>query len=217
MDIYTQTIIESWLRLIFSVVLIVIGMIAAVYVLKYIRALLKWASFMARLRKRCRESGVTMTKLSFPYKSVFISGGSSELLLEKDGKLYTIKFFTCLHPKDTYQFDPEGNFHRISNFRPVYLRVRSPFYWGQTNKDTRKYVLPSIVRTNDTFIKKSTGANFREDQIRDAEHILCLNPTSVEMLKVDGSSVVTIFDGDTLCGYTVYSSGRLLENRKIFG
>lgn len=218
MDIYTRTIVESWVRLILVVVLIVIGIIAAVYGLKYIRALLKRASFMARLQKKCRGSGVTMTKLASPYKSVFVSGGSSELLLEKEGKLYTIKFFTCLHPKDTYRFDPEGNFHRISNFRPVYVtRFTSPIFWGFTNKDTRKYVPPGIVKTNDTFIKKSAGTNFREDQIKDAEHILCLNPTSVEMLKVEGSSGVTIFDGDELCGYTVYSGGRLLENREIFG
>ena len=217
MDIYTRTIIESWVTLILTVALIIIGSIALVFLLRYIRVILKRASFLCRLRKKCRETGVTMKKLSSPYKSVFVNGGSSEILLEKEGKLYTIKFFTCIQPKDSYQFDPQGDFHRISNFRPIYVRFRFPIHGGQANSTTRKYIPPAAVQMNESFLKKSSAANFRAEQIKDAVHLLCINPAACEIFKVEGSSVIRVFDGDELCGYKVYSGGRLLEAKEIFG
>ena len=217
MDNYTRQIIESWMTLILTLLGIILGAILLIYAMRYVRALLKRASFMRRLKMKCREKNVTLKKLSSPYLSIFRKGGSSELLLEKDGKLYTVKLFACIHPKDTYRFDAEGNYHRISNFKPIYLRQRSPFYWGQADKSTRKYLTPSMLRYHDTIIRKSAGTNFRKDTLDNAVPLLCINPTSFEMLKVEGSTVVPIFDGDSLCGYTVYSGGRLLEFKEIFG
>ena len=76
---------------------------------------------------------------------------------------------------------------------------------------------PAAVQMNESFLKKSSAANFRAEQIKDAVHLLCINPAACEIFKVEGSSVVRVFDGDELCGYKVYSGGRLLEAKEIFG
>ena len=44
-----------------------------------------------------------------------------------------------------------------------------------------------------------------------SENILCIHPTSQEMLKVEGSRTVPLFDGDVLENCTVYSGSALLN------
>lgn len=105
MDTYTINIILSWVKL-FAVVG---GAALAIFLLikasKYLRAVLKRSSFMRRLKKVCREKGVGMRVLSSPYNSVFKPSDTSEILLDKNGELYSVKFFPCINTKDTYQFD----------------------------------------------------------------------------------------------------------------
>lgn len=210
MDTYTMNIILSWVKFIASLGGIALALWLFVKAWKYIRAILKRFSFMHRLKKTCREEGVKMQVLSSPYSSVFKPSDTSELLLDKDGELYSVKFFPCINAKDTYQFDEEGSYYTISNFKPIFLNMR--FYsTGAHSPASTRVLLPKTLQYNSKLFKNSAKANFTEADIHGAKPLLCLNPIAVQMQKVKGSNVVTIFDGDELCGYTVYSAGGLLK------
>lgn len=213
MDIYTRTIVYSWLKLLLTIAGIILAVLLLLKSSKYIRAVMKRYSFMHRLRKTCRKEDVKLTVLSSPYRSVFKPSDTSELLLEKDNTLYSLKFFPCINAKDTYLFDRDGNYHTISNFKPIYLRSpRSPLDAGGIDSSKiRRLLLPLTLQYNDRIFKNSGQTNFTLSDIENAKPLLCLNPISVEMQMVKGSGTVTIFDGDTLCGYTVYSASGLLK------
>lgn len=86
-------------------------------------------------------------------------------------------------------------------------------YYGTGTNTTaiNRVLLPKTLQYSDRIFKNFAKTNFTESDIRDAKPLLCLNPISVQMQKVKGSGVVTIFDGDELCGYTAYSASGLLN------
>ena len=210
MDIYTKTVITSWIELILTVTAAILAVILAVKAAKYIRAVLRRISFMRRLKSECLRSGTELTILSSPYRSVFRPSDTSELLLKTSDKLYSLKFFPCIHNKDTYQFDAEGNYHRISNYKPLFLNHRYYTFGTAGNKTIKKVLLPNMLRHNDTFFKKSGCTNFNHSDIEGAIPILCLNPVPADVIKVSGNGTVRVFDGDELCGYRVYSAAGIL-------
>lgn len=200
----------SWVKFIAVIVGIALTVFLIIKARKYLRAVLKRSSFMRRLKKVCREEGVNMQVLSSPYSSVFKPSNTSEILLDKNGEKYSVKFFPCINAKDTYQFDEDGNYHTISNFKPILLNTR--FYsTGAHNQTLSTILLPKTLQYSDNIFKNSNKSNFTETDIRNAKPLLCLNPISVQMQKVKGNGIATIFDGDELCGYTAYSAGGLLN------
>ncbi len=210
MDPYTMSIIESWLTLLFTILGIILTVMIILRIAVYLRAFSKRFSFMYRLKKVCRKESIEIHTLSSPYRSILKPSKTSEILLKKGSNQFTIKFFPCLINKDTYLFDQEGNYHTLSNFNPIYLNLR--YYTTGVNLDkTSSVLLPFTLQYQNDIFKKSHKTNFTEKDLTSAIPLLCINPIAHEIQKADGSRRVMVFDGDELCGYTVYSAAGLLK------
>ena len=163
---------------------------------------------MRRLKKVCRTQGISCTVLSSPYRSLFRRTGTPELILQKDKKTYALQFFPCVFFKDTYLFDRDGKYHTISNFNPIYLKTRYPTkgaHWW--NEKVRKSLVPKIYRADDHFETSDVTTKpieFPEDG--GIRRILCINPISVEMLRVNKNQTELIADGDFYEGCHIYSA-----------
>ena len=210
MDPYTMIVIKSWTVFLLQIAGIILGIILFLRLVGYLRALYKRISLMHRLKKVCRRYKIGITVISSPYRSVLKPSLSSEILLEKDDTLYTLKFFPCMRYKDTYLFDQEGKYHTISNFNPIYLNLR--YYTLGADLDRNAHVmLPMTLQYRNDIVKKTKKTNFAEADISEAIPLLCMHPVANEIQKVEGTNRMIVCDGDTLCGYTVYSASGLLK------
>ena len=210
MDLYTKTVIQSWLTLILTIAGIVLALFIVLRLAVYGRAFLKRFSLMRRLKKVCRTQGISCTVLSSPYRSLFRRTGTPELILQKDKKTFALQLFPCVFFKDTYLFDRDGKYHTISNFNPIYLNLR--YYTIGINPDTMSDVLlPMTLQYRNETIRQTRRTRFAVPDLGDAAPLLCFNPIPCEIRKVTSNGREMVCDGDTICGYTVYSGTGLLK------
>ncbi len=220
MSQYEKDGIISWLTLFLAIAIIVLIILIVPRLLRLIRALIKRISIIKRLKKTCKKCGYEFIKNADFYSSVFRRTYEPELKIKMQGKSLQIKFISLTDPSCTYLFNGMNEFYEIKHWKPTYFfsRWNNPgFGWGKA-KDMEKsgllrMMLPmaSYANLGADFSKGKHNKrviNFNKDY---GEKILCLNPISQEIRKVNGSSTELLFDGSELDGAHVYSGGGLLK------
>ncbi len=210
MDPYIGRIIHSWALLFLQIAGIILAALLLLRLYDVLRALAKRVSLLVRLKKVCREQNIAMTVISSPYRSVLKPSQSSEILFVKEDVLYSLKFFPCLRFRDTYLFDQDGRYHLISTFNPIYLNLRY-YTWGVDLYRNAHVLLPMTLQYKDDIVKKTKKTNFADKDVSGAVPLLCMHPVPCEIQKVEGTNRKIVCDGDTVCGYTVYSAAGLLK------
>lgn len=202
------SVVRSWTEFLVTLVLLIAAALLLYKSLKYIRAVFKRMAFAAKLKKTCRENGHRLTVTAPLYRSVFFRTTRPELLVETGTDVYSVKLFACVNRKETYVFDGLTRFTTRSNFNPIYLNTRYPTkgaHWW--NEKVRKSLVPKIYRADDHFETSDVTTKpieFPEDG--GIRRILCINPISVEMLRVNKSQTELIADGDYYEGCHIYSA-----------
>ena len=79
-----------------GVVPTILGVIVALFLLKYIRAFWIRARFIKKLKKVCKEEDVELSRLSHPYRSIFFKKSSAyEFTVKLNGKTYACKMISA--------------------------------------------------------------------------------------------------------------------------
>ena len=200
--------IWNWTKVIATLGGIAAACVLAGKSLKYIRAVWKRFTLMSRLRSICRKKGYKLKKLSSCYRSIFTVTDSPEILITTPQEKYEIKLFTCLRYRDTYTLADIDHFTTQSNANMILLG--NPTYPSGMNPKNvdHSLIMPRFHRDRRDVIKEVTieGADKKPAEANtDATKILCLNPISIEVRRVEKSRTEQVFDGDELGGYRVYS------------
>ncbi|MBQ8186334.1 MAG: hypothetical protein IJX93_03005 [Clostridia bacterium] len=223
MDPVVESVIISYTKLIVTVLLIVLIGTLAYKSLKYIRALYKRGNLMRRLRKVCRENGYRLKVNACPLLSVFFPTKTPEITVDTRWKTYHIKFIAFVNPARTYLLNGEHRIYINTNHSMILLNI------GGVSKlpaGLPRSVLQKIGHKG--LVGIEMGGNFKELTRPDhhvnfpaasatSENILCIHPTSQEMLRVEGNGMVLIFDGDRIGSSTVYSGSGLLNHLAAAG
>lgn len=218
MDPVIESVIISYAKVIVTVLLIVFAVMLAYKSLKYIRGFFKHGNLMRRLRRVCRDNGYRLTVNANTRLSVFFPTKTPEIIVETPGKTYHVKLIAFVNPARTYILNGEN---RI--FIDDHVTIQLLRYRGRLKNPTG--LAPKIlnhIAGNRNFVGIDNGGTIRELTRPDhhvnfphasdiSANILCIHPTSHEMLRVEGSRMVTIFDGDILGSCTVYSGSALLK------
>lgn len=217
MDRVVKSVIRSYTEVIVTVVLIVLIGMLVYKSLKYIRAVRKRMNLMKRLKKVCRERGLTLTVEKSPILSVFKPTSEPELTIRTPDRTYSVKLTAFVNPARTYLLNGPDRVFVDDGFTIQLLRYR-----GRNKNPTglSMRILDRIAGRK-YLVGIHSGGGMRELTRHDhhvnftsdnpAENILCIHPTSHEMLKVEGSRTVPLFDGDVLDNCTVYSGSALLN------
>lgn len=90
-----STLIE--VLLIPGVLLTILGVVAVFFLLFYIRALRIRFRFLRKLKKVCKEEGVELSRISHPYRSLFIRKNRGyEFTIKTNGKIYACKMIGAI-------------------------------------------------------------------------------------------------------------------------
>lgn len=217
MDRAVKSVIRSYTEVIVTVVLIVLIGLLVYRSLKYIRAVWKRMNLMRRLKKVCREQNLTLTVEKSPVLSVFRPTSEPELTIRTPERTYSVKLTAFVNPARTYLLNGPNRIFVDDGFTIQLLRYR-----GRNKNPTgmSMRILDQIAGRK-YLVGIDSGGGMRELTKPDnhvnfksadpSENILCIHPTSQEMLKVEGSRTVPLFDGDVLENCTVYSGSALLN------
>ncbi len=214
MDRAVKSVIRSYTEVIVTVVLIILIGMLVYRSLKYIRAVWKRMNLMKRLKKVCREQGLTLTVEKSPILSVFKPTSEPELTIRTPDRTYSVKLTAFVNPARTYLLNGPDRIFVDDNFRMNVLSLRNKMHPGQSALIRKTLILRAIYHVDSGgALRELTNpdhhVNFKSDNTSD--NILCIHPTSQEMLKVEGSRTVPLFDGDVLDNCTVYSGSALLN------
>ena len=202
--------ILNWSKVIVTLAVIAAAAVIAYKSLKYIRAFVKRACLVVKLRNTCRKNGYEFEKLSSCYKSVWRPTNGAEILITTPEKKYEIKFFTCLRYRDTYTFDGIEHYTTKSNAKMLLLDSKYPS-GGIAN--VGELWMPRTPRLESGIIEEvevlDHSGSAMTEEYPDAEKILCINPVSVELRRVVENRTEQVFDGDVLDGCTVYGGDKL--------
>ena len=224
MDPVVESVIISYTKLIVTVLLIVLIGTLAYKSLKYIRALYKRGNLMRRLRRVCRENGYRLKVNANTRLSVFFPTKTPEITVETPEKMYHIKLIAFVNPARKYILNGE---HRI--FIDENVTIQLLRYRGRNKNPTGlHHFILNHISGNRNFVGVNNGKDIRELTRPDhhvnfpaasstSENILCIHPTSQEMLRVEGNGMVLIFDGDRIGSSTVYSGSGLLNHLAAAG
>jgi len=196
MDRVLKSVIRSYTEVIGTVVLIVLIGLLLYRSLKYIRAVWKRMNLMRRLKKVCREQGLTLTVKKSPVLSVFRPTSEPELTIRTPERIYFIKLTAFVNPARTYLLNGPDRVFVDDGFTIQLLRYR-----GRNKNPTglsmrildriagRKYLVGIDSGGGMRELTKSDNhVNFKSEN--HFENILCIHPTSHEMLRVEGSRTV---------------------------
>ena len=214
MDRAVKSVIRSYTEVIVTVVLIVLIGLLVYRSLKYIRAVWKRMNLMQRLKKVCREQNLILTVEKSPVLSVFRPTSEPELTIRMPERTYFVKLTAFVNPARTYLLNGPDRIFVDDNFRMNVLSLRSKMHPGQSPLIRKTIRLRAIYPIDSgggmrELTKPDNHVNFKSAD--PSENILCIHPTSQEMLKVEGSRTVPLFDGDVLENCTVYSGSALLN------
>lgn len=207
------SVVWSWVEFLITLALMIAAVVLLYKAYGYLRAFVKRAAFFLNLKKICRRNGYSLMKTAPLYHSVFFRTTRPELLIETGEGSYSIKLFACVKRKETYVFDGLNHFTTRSNFNPIYLNTRYPTkgaHWW--NEKVRNVLVPRTYRADDHFETSDITAKPIEfPENNSIRRILCINPISVEMLRVNKSQTEIVADGDYYEGCYIYSAGGLCK------
>ncbi|MBQ8551596.1 MAG: hypothetical protein IJ428_02145 [Clostridia bacterium] len=209
--------LQNWLIFLAQIAVAVVIIVIIIKSLKYIRAFVKRASLMRRLRAICKEKGFTL-KENGVYTSIIKPSINPELSIEMGAKAYLVKFFACLKYKDIYTLTDLSSYTTESTTANIMISFGRPSLSSTTplhSRDEQRLWNKSIVKTDNRHLKQEVIKDtVAFDDCENVERILCINPVSVDMQVVRTNRPEKIFDGDTFRGCTVYSGNGFCDMLK---
>ena len=195
MSRYTKEGIISWVTLILVIVGIVLIFKLVPRLIRFIRAWGKRKSFLSRLKRTCAAAGYGLEVTASPYRSLFKMTDKPELRIDADGRTVHVKLITLMDPSSTYLFNGMNEVYRIKHWNPTYFEVPwGPGFGFGKRRDMEKsgilkILLPSSLRADLSadFMRPLNSGDSGIKLPEDGELILCLNPISQEMRKVNGA------------------------------
>ncbi len=160
----------------FRILVFVGGIFAVLFVLRIIRAFRIRRKFIKRLRRLCKEKKFRLTKIRYPYRSLFTLYNGEDFRITYNGKSYSCKILCSLKRSNPLFIMRGGIGARIVNIKFLRLQIFS-------------------------YTK-----SFKFGWEADCKKIVIVNPTPLQILVPGGNKPAELDNGDIVDGYEIYAA-----------
>ncbi len=151
-------------------------------VIRVLHAVIKRIKFIKELKTFCKEKKYKLSKIRYPYRSIFSIFKGESFEIKANGKTYSCKLFSCINPN-----------------APVIL-----------NANGSGEFLHSVIFMGSTWFQYRTGFKFGYESQN--EKIIIVNPVSKYTCTVDHGRVFVLDNGNKVGDYSIYTAGSFLRN-----
>ncbi len=153
----------------------------AVFVLSYLRLLIKRRSFIQRLKKVVEENKIDISEIANPYRSLFGLVQGEDFNFTRGGKKYACKLLHARR-RGTPMFISEGG---ICTFVHTLIVFKIKIF--------------------------SYNTTFKFDFDADGQKLIIINPVPNDIMNAYDGSVTTLDNGDVIGGYKIFTASGFLN------
>ena len=171
----------------------VVGVIAAIWILRAIRGVRKRKQFLEKMENACAISGIPMPEIRKPVLSLFRKkerGTVFEFTLRK--RKYACKMIGSLNPFTLYRFYPDGT---VGHVHTLHTRMLARGRWGLGNA-----ILKQHIELWETKYKIGFDAS------EDVSKIILFNPCTKTVEGAYGAENLPLDNGMKIGEYTFYTA-----------
>jgi hypothetical protein len=217
----------NWLIFIGQIAAGVLLIILFIKLYRLIRALVKRASAMRRLKKYCAENKLGFKKIKNVWGSVFRLSGCPELIIDSGRKRYVIKFLTTIKRNMALHFMSDGlyRYSKLAGFSiPINLHwVNSAHLYKPENMGSNlfTYYLGEFFEIPN-MVHRMPDIKFNDYEKPGVEivPVLLLNPLPMKITGVVANGSVMLAGGDFFEKFMLHSASSLIadfDRERIFG
>ncbi|MBQ8310049.1 MAG: hypothetical protein IJX80_03440 [Clostridia bacterium] len=180
----------------------VIAAVVIIVSIFYLRAILKRASFIKRLKKTCREQDYALFDLKRPYRSIFRDNHSYTFGVEGHGKTYFCRVIASVKRGNYITFSSDGGCTRTFSLRLPTPRVavRGRIVNMEESSEPHGYEIARF----------SSEIDYTFETEQDGMKILILNPVSAKVYYEKKGKITDIDHGMSIGDYKIYTASSFL-------
>ena len=160
----------------FRIAMFVGAVFAVLFVFRVIRGFRIRRKFIKRLSKLCKEKKFRLTKIRYPYRSLFTLYNGEDFRITCNGKSYSCKILCSLKRSNPLYILRNGVGARLVIFK--FLRIQLFSY----------------------------TKSFKFGWEADCKKIVIVNPTPLQILLAGGNKPTELDNGDIIDGYEIYAA-----------
>ena len=189
-----------------KIFVVILCIIAAYVVARYITIILKRQRLIGKLKKLCRKNGYSMRLHRGRFASVFITKSIPDLTIETSECIYEVNLLTTRFRHVCYQFVDKVNMKIIKSRRGVYLaNIRRPSPAATVDRISviRNVRLPY----NESYLELARKTE------KPVKNVLMIFPAPDELTAIKENGIVSPGNGDFLYNsFYVYFLEGFLQN-----
>lgn len=130
-------------------VALIAGIFLLVFLTRFLRALRIRRKFLKKLKRLCREPGITLSPIKRPYRSLLRLGDEVNFTLQRGEKTYSCKLFGTLNRRNPLYFSEHGIVQCLHSFRfrrIEYFRYTTQFEFGFEAEGTKVLIVNPVSK-----------------------------------------------------------------------